>query len=84
MMVVLRCAPRGQDNGQGRVFVLIRQNIAITSCQPRAKSGSSEFHHLCNSSALYTRDSICPDKTSRQVFYDPQDRYLRNFQLVSD
>ena len=39
---------------------------------------------LCNCSAVYTRHSICPDKTSRQVFYDPQDRYLRNFQLVSD
>ena len=52
MMVALRCAAHIQENGQGRIFVLIRQNIAITSSQLSAKSGSSKFHHLCNCSAV--------------------------------
>ena len=85
MMVVLHCAPRSVEGGQGRIFVLIRQNTAITSSQLRAKSGSGKFHHLCNCSAVYTRDSICPDKTSGQAFYETQAHHnMSDFQLVSD
>ena len=85
-MVALRCAQCTQENGQVRIFVLVRQNTAITSYQLRVKSGSGKFHHLCKCYAVYTRDSICPDKTYRQAFYDTQvrDPYPCDFQLVSD
>ena len=84
-MVALRCATCISENGPGRIFVLIRLNTVITSSPLRAKSGSGKFHHLCNYSAVYTRDSICPDKT-RQAFYDPQVTFSHGYycRLVSD
>ena len=85
MMVALRYAPCITENGQDRIFVLIRQNTAITSSPLRAKGGSGKLHHLCNCSAVYTRDSICPDKTG-QAFYDPQVTFRHTYycRLVSD
>ena len=86
MMVALCCSLRIQENGQGQIFVLIQQNIAITLSQLRAKSGSGKFHHLCNRSAVYgTTDSICPDKTSCQAFCDTQILHGQfMYQLVSN
>ena len=85
-MVALRCAPWSQESGQDRIFVFILRHTAITSSQLRAKTGSRKFHPLFNCSVVYTKDSICPDKTSCQAFYDTELYYSDGIdcQLVSE